>query len=136
MKHTFLPLALSALVLLLPGPLGAAGRSRSPKAPRTPIDLNAATATELVQLPRVGPAMAARILDYRKAHGPFRRPEELLNIKGIGEKAFLKLRPFVTASGRKPETAGPDPGTADPAGAGGATGPLEAERELRATEGR
>lgn len=133
MKHILLRLALATLVLLLPGPLDAAGRSRSPKAPRTPIDLNAATATELVQLPRVGPAMAARILDYRKAHGAFRRPEELLNIKGIGEKAFLKLRPFVTASGRKPEAGCPGPGPADGAGM---TGPLPEGREPRGPEGR
>lgn len=66
-----------------------------PKGPAEPVDLNTATATELMQLPRVGAKTAARILDYRKAHGPFQRPEEIMNIKGIGEKAFLRLRPHI-----------------------------------------
>ena len=68
---------------------------KAPKTPREPINLNTATATELMQLPRVGAKTAARILDYRKAHGPFQRPEEIMNIKGIGEKAFLKLKPHI-----------------------------------------
>ncbi|BDU72113.1 ComEA family DNA-binding protein [Mesoterricola silvestris] len=67
------------------------------KAPPEPIDLNTATATELMQLPRVGARTAARILDYRRTHGPFRKPEEIMNIKGIGEKAFLRLRPHLRA---------------------------------------
>lgn len=67
------------------------------KVPPAPVDLNSATATELMQLPRVGPRTAARILAYRKANGPFQRPEEIMNIKGIGEKAFLRLRPHLRA---------------------------------------
>lgn len=85
-----IPLLAPCLAALLP--LAAA---RGPKAPPGPVDLNAATATELTQLPGVGPRTAQRILDHRKAHGPFRRPEELLNVKGIGEKAFLRLRPHL-----------------------------------------
>ena len=65
--------------------------------PSHPIDLNTATATELMQLPRVGPRTAARILAFRKEHGPFRRPVELLNIKGIGEKAYRRLAPHLVA---------------------------------------
>jgi competence protein ComEA len=72
--------------------LGARGPA---KAPRDPVDLNTATATELMQLPRVGARTAARIIEFRKAHGPFQRPEELMNVKGIGEKAFLRLKPHV-----------------------------------------
>jgi competence protein ComEA len=66
-----------------------------PKAPPEPVDLNTATATELMQLPRIGARTAARIIEFRKAHGPFQRPEELMNVKGIGEKAFLRLKPHV-----------------------------------------
>ena len=69
-----------------------------PKAPAEPVDLNTATATELMQLPRVGPRTAARILEYRKAHGSFRRPEELMQVKGLGEKAFLRLKPHLRTS--------------------------------------
>ena len=60
-----------------------------------PIDLNAATATELMQLPRVGARTAARILAWRQQHGPFRRIEEVMLVKGIGEKQFRKLAPFL-----------------------------------------
>jgi len=75
--------------------------------PAQPIDLNTATATELMQLPRVGARTAARILAFRREHGPFRRPVELLNVKGFGEKAYRRLAPYlrvgpVTAPGGRP----------------------------------
>jgi len=84
---------LLVLALLLP----AHGGRRRPKAPPAPVDLNGATATELAQLPGVGPGLAARIVAHRKANGPFRRPEDLLEVKGVGEKAFLRMRPHVKA---------------------------------------
>ena len=64
--------------------------------PQRRIDLNAATATELMELPRVGASTARRILSFRRAHGGFQRLEELMNIKGIGEKAYLRLTPHLT----------------------------------------
>ena len=63
--------------------------------PEHPIDLNTATATELMQLPRVGARTAERILAFRQAHGPFRRIEEVMSVKGIGEKQFRKLAPYL-----------------------------------------
>lgn len=66
------------------------------RAPERPINLNTATATELMELPRVGARTAARILAFRQEHGPFKAPEEIMNIKGIGEKAFLRLKPYIT----------------------------------------
>ncbi len=60
------------------------------------IDLNAATAADLETLPGVGPVLAARILDYRAAYGPFRAVEELLNVSGIGEKKLEAIRSLVT----------------------------------------
>jgi competence protein ComEA len=62
-----------------------------------PINLNTATREELDLLPGVGPATADRILAYRKERGPFLRPEDLMNVRGIGEKKFEQIRPFVTA---------------------------------------
>ncbi|MGV3524387.1 MAG: helix-hairpin-helix domain-containing protein [Candidatus Sericytochromatia bacterium] len=56
------------------------------------IALNTASLHELEALPGVGPALAARILSYRQAHGPFRKPEDLLEVKGIGEKKLAKMR--------------------------------------------
>ena len=59
------------------------------------MNLNTATAAQLEVLPRVGPALAARILAYREAQGGFRRPADLTNVKGIGEKTLEKLLPYV-----------------------------------------
>jgi len=66
-----------------------------------PVDLNQATAQELTTLPGIGEAMAKRILDFREANGPFKRVEDLMKIKGIGEKSFEKLRPHVRVGKRK-----------------------------------
>ena len=63
------------------------------------VDINSADEEMLTTLPGVGPKTATRIYDYRKANGPFRSVEDLLNIKGIGPKVLDKLKPFVTVSG-------------------------------------
>lgn len=60
------------------------------------VDLNAATAEELERLPEVGPALAQRILAYRALHGPFRRPEDLLQVPGIGPKTLEAFREDIT----------------------------------------
>jgi competence protein ComEA len=84
------------LGLGLAGALLPAGPRRPPE---HPIDLNRATVTELMQLPRVGPRTAQRIIDFRQEHGPFQRTEELMQVKGIGEKTFQRLQPYVTVEG-------------------------------------
>ena len=92
------------LVLALTLTLGIPATSAE-RAPQRPVNLNSATVTELMQLPRVGARTAERIVAFRKQHGGFRRTEELMNVKGIGEKSFSKLKPFlslgVTVSARK-----------------------------------
>lgn len=80
---------------------GASARAqdaRSGTATPAPVNLNAATAADLQALPGIGPAMAAKILEYRQKSGGFKKVEELMNIQGIGEKNFLKLRALVTVS--------------------------------------
>jgi len=72
--------------------------------PAAMVNINTASATELEQLPGIGAKTAARIVDYRQKKGPFRKIEELMNVQGIGEKSFLKLRPQLTV-GTKPEAA-------------------------------
>jgi len=52
------------------------------------ININVATAEELSQLNKVGPKYAERIVEYREAHGPFKRVEEITNVQGIGEKTL------------------------------------------------
>lgn len=51
-------------------------------------------------LPRVGPALAGRILEFREANGPFEDVNELVAVKGIGETSLEKLRPFVAVNGQ------------------------------------
>ena len=63
------------------------------------ININQATAAQLALLPRIGEKVAERIVDYRKEHGNFARPDDLMEVKGIGEKLFLTLKPYVTVSG-------------------------------------
>jgi competence protein ComEA len=57
------------------------------------VNINTASATEIATLPGVGAKMAARIIEYRQKNGPFKKVEELMNVRGIGEKNFLKLKP-------------------------------------------
>ena len=59
------------------------------------LDINQASVQQLIDLPGIGEAIAQRIVDFRKKNGPFRRVEDLLKIKGIGEKSLEKLRPHV-----------------------------------------
>ncbi len=59
------------------------------------VDLNLAGKEELVLLPEIGPALADRIIEYRAATGGFRSKDELLKVKGIGERKYSKIEPFL-----------------------------------------
>ena len=81
------------------GPSGSSGGSGSPPSggaggtsPPVVVDLNRAGAPELEQLPGVGPATAAAILDYRRTHGPFRAVDDLTRVRGIGPAKLAQLR--------------------------------------------
>jgi competence protein ComEA len=76
-----------------------------PAKPATMVNLNTATSAELETLPGVGAKMAARIIEYRQKKGPFKKVEELMNVQGIGEKNFLKLKPQLTV-GTRPDVSG------------------------------
>ena len=72
------------------------------------VNINTASATELEKLPGIGPKTAGRIIEYRQKNGSFKKIEELMNVRGVGEKNFLKLRTQITAGGAaKPGTAQP-----------------------------
>ena len=59
------------------------------------IDLNQATAPELALLPGIGEVKAARIVAYRREHGPFAAVEDLLAVEGVSESLLGRLRPYV-----------------------------------------
>ena len=78
-------------------PAASAEKGAADKA-AAPINLNTATVADLERLPGIGAKVAARIVDYRTKKGPFKKTEELMNVQGIGEKSFLKLRAQLTVS--------------------------------------
>jgi competence protein ComEA len=94
------------LAAVMAGPVLAqekAAKAPKPAAPTAsaPLNLNTATVAQLEQLPGVGARTAQLIVEHRQKNGGFKKVEELMNIKGIGEKSFLKLKPMVTVSADK-----------------------------------
>jgi competence protein ComEA len=59
------------------------------------IEINAATAPELEQLPGIGPSLAKKIVEYRKTHGPFLEPEDLLSVSGIGTAKLAQIEGLI-----------------------------------------
>jgi len=68
-------------------------------APTGVVNINTADATQLQLLPRIGPALADRIIAFREANGPFGSVSELVAVKGIGERSLANLEPYVTTKG-------------------------------------
>ena len=73
----------------------------APKPPLTVVNINTASASDFEALPGIGAKTAKSIVDYRQKNGPFKKVEELMNIRGIGEKNFLKLKPQLTVATAK-----------------------------------
>ena len=108
MVRTLVVTACVALfVLMAAAPAAADQTAAQPKQAAQPagslVNLNSATQAELEKLPGVGPAMAKQIIEYRQKNGGFKKVEELMNVKGIGEKFFLKLKTLVTIAPAKTE---------------------------------
>ncbi len=74
------------------GGSGSSDGTGSAPAAAEVVELNQATAEQLDSLPRIGPATAAKIIEYRSRHGPFRSVEQLLDVPGIGEATLANLR--------------------------------------------
>ncbi len=112
LRFVYSPFALAALAALLAAvPAAAAPQAREgqkpAKAQTAPVataraesdrvvNINTATAADFESLPGIGAKMAARIVEYRQKHGPFKKVEELMNVRGLGEKNFLKLKAQLT----------------------------------------
>ena len=75
--------------------VSAASETGSVAPPR--VDLNRADAGELDRLPGIGPVLAARIVEHRRRHGPFRSVDELRAVRGVGPRLLERLRPGVRA---------------------------------------
>jgi competence protein ComEA len=105
MRALFMLLTIVAVITT--GALPAAAQQQSsmkaakPAATATaPVNLNTATQAQLESLPGVGAKAAERILEYRQKNGNFKKIADLMNVKGIGEKSLLKLKPLLTVTGK------------------------------------
>ena len=93
------------LVLFLPA-LAAANKK---KPPTKPVNINTAKAEELQQVPGIGPATAQKILQMRKSYGPFKSVDDLLAIRGLGQKRLDKMRKYLTVGKTDPRSKPPPP---------------------------
>jgi competence protein ComEA len=102
-------LVLASLIALSPSTAAAQTKGNTKPAPRAakaatpagPVNINTASVAELDALPGIGTKTAALIVEYRQKNGPFKKVEELMNVRGIGEKNFLKLKPQLTVGAAK-----------------------------------
>ena len=68
---------------------------KSQVTPLRPVNINTASAQELQLIPGIGGTLAERIIQYRSENGPFKDAESLTAVRGIGDKSFAKLRPWI-----------------------------------------
>ena len=79
--------------------LVVAGLGAAAEAAESKVNINDANVEQLARLPRVGPAVAQRIVDFREENGDFKSAEELMLVCGIGERTFERLAPYISLSG-------------------------------------
>ena len=84
------------------------------KPPAHPININTAGASELQQIPGIGPSTAQKILDTRKSYGAFKSVDDLLAIKGIGPKKLDKMRKHLSVGKPPAKSPAKQPGTPSP----------------------
>ena len=106
----------SFVLCLLFSPLSLAKK----KPPAEPVNINTANSEQLQQVPGIGPATAQKILQMRKSYGAFKSVDDLLAIRGLGQKRLEKMRRYLTVGKAsspkpsqpeaKPSTSAPNPG--------------------------
>jgi competence protein ComEA len=83
----------------------ASTRSGAKPAVTAVVNINSASTTDLATLPGIGAKTAERIVEYRQKNGPFKKIEELMNVRGVGEKSFLKIKEQITVAAAKTDRA-------------------------------
>ena len=94
-RHKVLALGLAAAVFAL-ALASAYAQSAGTKAK---VNINTAPASELETLPRIGPKVAQRIVDFRTKNGNFKKVEEIMKVQGIGEKVYENIKGLITVGG-------------------------------------
>ncbi|MGE0128574.1 MAG: ComEA family DNA-binding protein [Blastocatellales bacterium] len=61
------------------------------------ININVASALELERLPGIGPALASRIVEHRRKHGPFKRPQDVIIVRGMSAKLYRRIAHLIRA---------------------------------------
>lgn len=97
MKHAHSAVAGLLLALLVAAQPGMAAEGKADGGRK--VNINSADAGQLALLPRVGPSVAQRIVEYRKQNGPFKKAEDLMLVQGIGEKTYQLLKPYLATAG-------------------------------------
>jgi competence ComEA-like helix-hairpin-helix protein len=64
------------------------------------VNINTASLEQLMLLPRIGPTVAERIVEFREANGPFKKATDILQVRGIGDASFELLRPYLVTEGQ------------------------------------
>ena len=103
MFRTALCLVVFSSLLALPALAAPQGKGPATTGAKSTavVNINTASASDFEALPGIGAKTATRIVDYRQKNGPFKKVEELMNVRGIGEKNFLKLKPQLTVAAAK-----------------------------------
>lgn len=100
MRNLKVPLLFLLAAIAAPTVRGAAkGAAPDPASISGVVNVNMATAEQIAFLPRVGLKLAQRVVEYRKTNGNFKKVEDLMEVKGVGEKLFVTLKPHLTVSG-------------------------------------
>jgi len=97
MRHIPLPIIVFALLLAACSARRDYTSRVSIDPPAAVVDINTASAAQLEALPHVGQKTAEAIVAFRDQNGPFRRPEDVMLIRGMSEQRFAEIRPFITA---------------------------------------